>query len=194
MENVFVLDEDKLFGELKYTVEDLVGLPACLVPFGGLSQIGVRPGDTVIVAPATRRFGGGAVTTALAMGARVVACGRSETTLNKMKEVFAPTGRIETVVLTGDVEKDTQAMKLVSENGGNGADAYIDFWPAAAESSTHISAALAALRPFGKAVFMGGIWGNVQLEYNVIMMKSLTIQVSCAYHTQAPTKLLTLCS
>ena len=27
LENVFALDEGRLFGELKYTVEDLVGLP-----------------------------------------------------------------------------------------------------------------------------------------------------------------------
>lgn len=27
LENVFALDEDRLFGKLKYSVEDLVGLP-----------------------------------------------------------------------------------------------------------------------------------------------------------------------
>jgi D-arabinose 1-dehydrogenase-like Zn-dependent alcohol dehydrogenase len=147
------------------------------VPYGGLSDIGVGPGDTVIVAPATGRFGGGAVTTALAMGAAVVACGRNEATLMKMKEVFGHTGRIETVILTGDAEKDAQLMTAASGNGGKGADAYIDFSPAAAVESTHITAALTALKPFGRAVFMGGIWGQVKLEYNVIMMKSLRIQV-----------------
>jgi len=151
-------------------------MKANLVPFGGLSEIGVGPGDTVIVAPATGRFGGGAVTTALAMGATVVACGRSEATLKKMKAVFAHTGRIETVILTGDAEKDAQLMLAASGNGGKGADAYIDFSPAQAATSTHITAALTALRPFGRAVFMGGIWGPVKLEYNAIMMKSLRIQ------------------
>ncbi|PVH74073.1 putative isopropanol dehydrogenase [Cadophora sp. DSE1049] len=176
LENVFALDEERLFGELKYTVEDLVGLPANLVPYGGLSEIGIKPGDTVIVVPATGRFGGGAVTTALALGATVVACGRNKATLKKMKAVFASTGRIETVILTGDAEEDTQLMVAASGNGGKGADAYIDFSPAEAVASTHITAALTALRPFGKAAFMGGIWGKVMLEYNAIMMKSLRIQ------------------
>lgn len=147
------------------------------MPFGGLSEIGVGPGDSVIVAPATGRFGGGAVTTALAMGATVIACGRSETTLKKMKELFVHTGRIQTVILTGDAEKDAQLMIAASGNGSKGADAYIDFSPAEAAASTHITAALTALRPFGKAVFMGGIWGHVKLEYNVIMLKSLRIQL-----------------
>jgi threonine dehydrogenase-like Zn-dependent dehydrogenase len=69
-----------------------------------------------------------------------------------------------------------------SGNGGEGADAYIDFSSAAAAESTHITAALSVLRPFGKAVFMGGIWGHVKLEYNVIMMKSLRIQVRHQHH------------
>jgi D-arabinose 1-dehydrogenase-like Zn-dependent alcohol dehydrogenase len=148
-----------------------------LVPFGGLSEINVLPGETVIVAPATGRFGGGAVTTALAMGATVVACGRNAGTLKAMKEQFAHTSRIETIVLTGDVKGDAAQMIAASGNGGKGADAFIDFSPAAAVSSNHISAALAALRPFGRAAFMGGIWGKVEIEYNVVVMKSLRIQV-----------------
>ena len=151
---------------------------ANLVPFVALSEIGLRPGDTVIVAPATSRFGGGA----LAIGATVVAYGRSETTLKRMKEVFAHTEEIKSIILAGDREKDAHLMIEASENGGKGADAYTDFSPAAVAESTHIASALTALRPFGKAVFMGGIWGHIKLEYNMIIMRTLRIQVCHQYH------------
>lgn len=42
-------------------------------------------------------------------------------------------------------------MISASDNEGNGGDAFVDFSPPA------------ALRPFGKAAFMGGIWGDVKL-------------------------------
>lgn len=200
LENVFVLDEEVVCGKLGYTVEDLCSIPGeiypsletsrvCLmmvvlagflVPFGGLSEIDVKAADTVIVAPGTGKFGGGAVTTALAMGARVVACGRNRTILEAMKKVFAHTGRLETVILTGDVEKDTTAMVEASENGTKGADAYIDFSPAAAAGSTHIEAALGALKMRGRAVFMGGIFGNVEIGYGTLVMKSLRLR-KCRY-------------
>jgi len=176
LENVFALDEERLFGKLGYKIEDLCSIPGFLVPFGGLSEINVLPGETVIVAPATGRFGGGAVTTALAMGATVVACGRNAATLKALKDQFAHAGRLETVILTGNAEKDAAQMISASGNGGRGADAFIDFSPAAAVNANHISAALAALKPFGRAAFMGGIWGKIEIEYNVVMMKSLRIQ------------------
>ena len=65
--------------------ELLTCVQECMVPFGGLSEGGVQLEDTVVVAPATGRFGGSRVTTVLAMGAKVVACGRSDAKLKKMK-------------------------------------------------------------------------------------------------------------
>lgn len=152
-----------------------------LVPFGGLTEIGIAPGDTVIVAPATGKFGGGAVTTALAMGASVVACGRNEKTLTAMAEIFAHTGRLTTLILAGDVLTDTAAMVSASGNGGKGVDAFIDFSPASANSSRHISAALGALKIGGRAAFMGGIPGNIEIPYGLMMMKSLRIQGKFMY-------------
>lgn len=113
---------------------------------------------------------------ALAMGATVVACGRDEATLAALNKTFGHTGRLETVVLTGDVKTDTAAMILASGNGDKGADAFIDFSPPAAAKSTHIAAAMAALKPFGRACFMGGIYGNVEINYLSVMLKSLRIQ------------------
>ncbi|TVY25142.1 hypothetical protein LHYA1_G006467 [Lachnellula hyalina] len=176
LENCFVLDEGLLCGEMGYSVEDLCAIPAYLTPFGGLAEINLLPGETIIIAPATGRFGGGAVTTALAMGATVVACGRNEATLSALKKTFAHTGRIETIILAGDKETDTRAMIAASRNKGKGADAFLDFSPAAAAKSTHIAAVMAALRPFGRACFAGGIYGSVEIDYLGLMMRSLRIQ------------------
>lgn len=146
------------------------------MPNGGLSEIELKAGDTVIVAPATGRFGSGAVTVALAKGASVVACGRSSAVLDSMAEAFAHTGRLSTVVLTGDVEKDTQSLIAASGNGGQGADAYIDFSPPTAAKSAHFSTCLGALRPRGRAAFMGGVMENIEINYALVMINSLRIQ------------------
>lgn len=154
LENVFSLIEEILCGKLGYTIKDLCSTPGYLVPYGGLSEINLLPGDTIIVAPATGRFRGGAVTMALAMGATVIACGRNASTLSAMSSVFADTGRLKTRILTGDVETDAANLTKLANNG-QGADAYIDFSPAAATKSTHIQRCISALRSKGKAVFMG---------------------------------------
>jgi threonine dehydrogenase-like Zn-dependent dehydrogenase len=148
------------------------------------------PGETVIIAPATGRFGGGAVTMALAMGATVVACGRNESTLSALKKTFNHTGRLETITLIGDIDTDTAAMISASRNGGKGADAFLDFSPQAAAKSTHIASAIAALRPFGKACFMGGIYGNVEVNYLLLMMKSLRIQGRLMYNRDMVVRLI----
>lgn len=184
LENVFALNEELLLGKLGYTIEDLCSIPGYLVPYGGLSEINLLSGDTVIVAPATGRFGGGAVTVALAMGAKVIACGRNTETLLTMSSVFSHTGRLVTYTVTGDAESDTAALIQLS-NDGQGADAYIDFSPASAAKSTHIKSCLAALRPKGKAVFMGGIRGGVEIDYSILMMKSLRIQGRFMYEREA---------
>lgn len=125
LENVFTLNEGLLFGEMGYDVEDLCMIPICNVPFGGLATLDVKPGEMVIVCPATGKFGGAAVATALAMGARVIAAGRNAKTLEALAGPYQTTGRIKTAVLSGDAEKDT---KVLTEMAGNvGADCYVDF-------------------------------------------------------------------
>lgn len=106
---------------------DLCWFAACLVPFRGLSDIDLKPWETVIVVPATGRFGGAAVTIALAMGAKLVAAGRNTKVLGTLEQNFGETGRLHTVVLTGDVKVDSQALRKAS--GPKGTVAYIDFSP-----------------------------------------------------------------
>jgi NADPH-dependent curcumin reductase CurA len=72
LETLQLLDEKRFLGSqaeggLGYTIEDLVYLTRFVVPYGGLRDIDVKPGETVIVAPAAGSFGGAAVRMALAM-------------------------------------------------------------------------------------------------------------------------------
>jgi D-arabinose 1-dehydrogenase-like Zn-dependent alcohol dehydrogenase len=124
------------------------------------------------------------------MGASVVACGRNASTLEKLSAFFSSTKRLSTVVLTGDLSADIQALISASGNNGKGADAYIDFSPAVAKGSNHIQAALAALRTKGRAVFMGGIVGAVEIDYGLVMMKSLRVQGRFMYEREAIGKLI----
>ena len=76
LENCFPLDEERLLtpvdnGGLGYSIETLTQLPRLLVPYGGLVDIKLQAGETIIIAPATGMFGGRAVEVALAMGAQV---------------------------------------------------------------------------------------------------------------------------
>lgn len=172
LENLNPLNEELLLGKLGYSISDLIYIPALMVPFGGLASIDLQVGETIIVAPATGRFGGAAVDVAIGMGARVIAAGRNVETLKKMAEVFGGTGRFESAVMTGDGEIDS---KTLMEKASGGADAYLDFSPGTAAKSSHIVASLGALRRGGRAVFMGGIMGNVEIPYAMVMRNNLRI-------------------
>jgi D-arabinose 1-dehydrogenase-like Zn-dependent alcohol dehydrogenase len=76
LENCHPLDEERLLGKVEngglgYEIEDVANAMGPLVPYGGLVDIRLQPGETIIIAPATGLFGGRAVEVALAMGARV---------------------------------------------------------------------------------------------------------------------------
>ena len=174
LENVFALNEEVLVKQRGYSMADLCYLGHCLVPYGGLADIELKAGDTVIVAPATGKFGGAAVSAALAIGATVVAAGRNETVLRTFENVYGSSGRIQAVVLTGEAANDTKNLKSRT-GGGKGADAYIDFSPAAAAGSTHVGAAIGALRTEGRAVLMGAIRGKVAIDYQSISHNNMRL-------------------
>ncbi|KAL8748111.1 MAG: hypothetical protein Q9190_000073 [Brigantiaea leucoxantha] len=175
LDNVYPLNEDILTKQMGYSLADLTWLGPCIVSAGGLMEINIHAGDTVIVAPATGYFGGGAVHIALGMGAIVIAAARNEKVLARMAETFESTGRFSTVKLTGEVEVDAAALKKAS-GSPKGADAYIDWSPPAAAKTTHIQACLGALKPFGRCVIMGAIFGNIEIPYWHIVSNSIRIQ------------------
>lgn len=94
LKNVYSLNENLLMNNMGYNIADMYVLPYCLVPFGALSEFNVKPGETVIVAPATGRYGGVAVAFALAMGAPVIAAGRNEKSLHQSATAHTTSKRL----------------------------------------------------------------------------------------------------
>jgi D-arabinose 1-dehydrogenase-like Zn-dependent alcohol dehydrogenase len=108
-------------------------------------------------------------------------------TLKKTAEVFGVTGRFESVVMTGDGEADSKALR---EKASGRADAYLDFSPGTVAESSHIVASLGVLRGGGRGVFMGGIMGNVEIRYAMVMMNSLRIQGRFMYERRDVPRLI----
>ncbi|KAJ6445313.1 GroES-like protein [Purpureocillium lavendulum] len=189
-ENVHILDEDVLVGNLGYRIEDLGYLSTLAVPHGGLSDAGLKTGETVLVAPATGTFGSAAVQVALAMGAgKVIVAGRSQDKINKVLEVAGE--RAVGVVITGDVDADAAAL------GAQGPiDVYFDISPQVASAGpstfTHIKSGIAALRPGGRMSMMGGVIGDVQMPYQFIMGKGLSIRGTFMYTREQMDSLIRL--
>ena len=54
LENLFALNEDLLLKKQGYSIPDLCTLLTPLVSFGGLDEINLRAGETVVIAPVSR--------------------------------------------------------------------------------------------------------------------------------------------
>ncbi|KAK7445976.1 hypothetical protein CaCOL14_009679 [Colletotrichum acutatum] len=175
IENCHVLDESRLLGDesqggLGYTILDLTHLFSMLVPFGGLSDIDIKPGDTILIAPATGRHGSAAVHLASALGARVVAIGRNHSILSKLA---AMNPRISFATITGDTARDADTIRNAC---GGSADAFWDMSPATAASSTHFKSCLEALRIGARVSLSGGAPPDVNFSYVDILFRALTIK------------------
>lgn len=187
LEGCFVLDEGRLTGSvgdggLSYEVERLAYMSTLLVPYAGLRDIGVRAGETVIVAPATGAFGGAAVQVALAIGARVIAMGRNA---EKLKKIAGLSERVEVVPITGDVAQDTAALKKYGP-----IDAYFDISPPEAAETTHLQSGILALRNGGRVSLMGGIKNDVALPYGWIMRMDIQLKGKWMYEREDITTFL----
>jgi threonine dehydrogenase-like Zn-dependent dehydrogenase len=174
LENCHILDENRLIEELGYTVEQLTSISRALVPYGGLASIGLKAGETVVIAPATGGFGGAAVQVALAMGARVIAMGRNEKALAALKELGP---RVETVPIIGDSEKELASLKKFGT-----IDAFFDISPPAAQNSTHFKSAILALKHEGRVSLMGGLLGDIALPHRFIMRFDILLKGKWMYH------------
>jgi len=161
-------------------MEDLLYINKMLVPYGGMGPlcVDVKPGETVVVAPATGSFGAAAVHVALELGAgKVIAMGRNTTVLEKVKalEPADKTARVVTAPLTGVMEKDLQALSVAKGEGGE-IDVFFDISPPMAQDSAHIKAGVMSLRHGGRLCLMGGIRSDVALPHHIVMHWDLTIK------------------
>lgn len=156
LENLTFFDEKRLTGSaadggLGYSIEQLSVVGRLMVPYGGLKDIELQPGQTIIVAPATGPFGGAAVLVALAMGARVIAMGRNKDSLATLKQKVPTPERVDTVPITGDMQADCLELKKFGQ-----IDAFFDIGPPEAHASTHIKSAIPTLRHGARVSLMGG--------------------------------------
>ena len=171
LENCIPLDETRLYEGLGHSLPDLMYLSTLLVPFGGLRDIKLEPGETVIVCPATGGFGSAGVQVAAAMGARVIAYGWNEKELARVKELVSrgtPGATIETVKMTGDEYADTAALMAFGT-----VDAVFDISSPTAAKSTHTKSAIHALRNGGRCSLMGSAEGVVDWK---VMSDNITIK------------------
>ncbi|CRG83635.1 hypothetical protein PISL3812_00989 [Talaromyces islandicus] len=179
MENCAPLNEKLLCGSpeeggLGYSPSDLVDLGRLLVPFGGLRDIELQPGQTVIVAPATGGFGSAAVQVALSMGAKVIAVGRNASKLENLVRQMAPItrpGMLETMMISGSVETDVKNLQKFQP-----IDAFFDISPYVAADSSHFKAAILSLRHGGRVSLMGGFRTDVPIPHSMIMHANIRLQ------------------
>lgn len=173
LENVYPLDEKRLLGKkedggLGLELEDLCDLSRLAVPMGGLGDIGIKPGETVIVAPATGPFGGTAVMVVVALGARAIAMGRNLKALERIKNMNE---RVEIVQITGDMAADLAALQRFGK-----IDAYFDISPPEGKDSAHFKSAVLASRHGGRVSLIGGIGGDIAIPHHAVMHQDLTLK------------------
>jgi alcohol dehydrogenase len=167
-----------------------------LVPYGGLLAGELQPGETVLVSGATGNFGSAAVAVALAMGAgAVVAPGRNTAVLDDLVARFGP--RVRPVVLTGDADTDTAAMRAAAPGP---VDLVLDLLPPSAPT-TAVRAAAMTVREFGRVVLMGGVGmgrvgkdsgADLALPYPWLMRNSVTVRGRWMYPREAIGRLIAL--
>ena len=166
---------------------ELIGLAKLIVPFGGLQRSGLRGGDTIIINGATGYFGSGAVMLAVAMGAgRVVAVGRKQAALQRLRDAFGP--RVLPVVVNGDAAKDVASIRHAACGG---ADAALDLLGSAKSTSTTL-ASLRALKRGGRLVLMGSAEVPLELSFREMLANDWEVVGQFMYDRTAPGQLPTL--
>ncbi|KAI0799072.1 GroES-like protein [Xylaria sp. FL0064] len=185
-ENVHVLDEQVLTKQLGYDIIELGYISTLMVAYGGLCDVGLRPGETIVVAPATGNFGSAAVFVALAMSAaKVIAMGRNT---DKLQQILKGTGdRVKIVPITGYVEADRTAIQAHGP-----IDVYFDISPKLDSTPSHMKSGIASLRPKGRISFMGGVRDDVQIPYLPVVFKGLTLHGTFMYTRQQADELIKL--
>ncbi|RKK94822.1 hypothetical protein BFJ71_g8689 [Fusarium oxysporum] len=171
LENCIPLNENRLCKELGYSIPELTYMAYLLVPYGGLRDIKLEPGETIVICPATGGYSGAAVQVALSMGARVIAMARNGEKLAKLKEHVektSPGANLETVLITGDESNDAAALRAFGT-----IDAALDLTPSTAATSAHTKSAIRALRRGGRVSLMGSTnnIGAGQILTNDITLK-----------------------
>lgn len=173
LENCHALEEGV------FTVEEYCDLGRLLVPFGGLRDIDLKSGETIVIAPATGPYGSAAVQVALGMGAgKVIAMGRNETSLARLASM---SDRVATIKLSGKVESDLAAIQA-SVKGP--VDAFFDISPPEAAGLPHTKAGILSLRRNGRASLMGGMGADLSVPYLHLVFHNIKLQAKWMYERE----------
>lgn len=165
----------------------LAAITRFVVPFGGLLRARLTAGETIVVTGATGAYGSAAVLVAIAMGAaRVVAAGRNQASLDALARVAGP--RVSTVALSGDVQRDAEALRAAA---GGGVPVAFDMVGQANDPNATL-AALHSLRRGGRLVLMGSMATDLPIPYTTVMLNSLEILGQFMYPANAYQRLLAL--
>ena len=166
---------------------ELATIPRYIIPYGGLLRGRLAAGETLVVNGATGAYGTAAVLVAAAIGAaRVIAAGRKQGALEAVAR--AAQGRVSTVTLTGDVQKDADALR---EAAGGGAHMAFDMVGQARDPNSTL-AALHSLRRGGRLVLMGSMTTDLPLPYTTFMLNNWEIIGQFMYPASAYRRLLDL--
>lgn len=193
LENIYPLDEETLCrpeseGGLGYSIQDLLHIIPHSVPYGGLRSIHLEPGETLVVTPATGLFSGATVSTALAMGAKVIAVSRSSSGLEKLKTNFPS---VRTVVASGDVQADTAA--ILAASGKKAPDACMEIGPPASSGSTIVASCMLSVKSYGRIVLMGGRGDtSIPFPWPQLLYRNLAVKGGFMYQREDVRKLIDL--
>ncbi|KAL6703100.1 hypothetical protein ACN47E_010237 [Coniothyrium glycines] len=175
LENAFVLNTERLRGLLGYTPADLHEISFYAMGVGAISEAAhVRASETVLIGPATGTFGGVSSEVALALGANVIAIGRSKSKLEQLRKQLGNHERLQTIVMTGDTEADTAAIRAATPRG-RGVDVYNDWASGGLEGSPFFAAAIRAVKRRGRVVLSGGPSGTIDVPYSWVMHQDISI-------------------
>ncbi|KAH8896405.1 GroES-like protein [Thozetella sp. PMI_491] len=175
LENCYPLDEERLLGDLGYKFSDLAVLPLYIVAAGAVIEAAeLKAGETIVIGPSGGSFGGAAVELALALGANVIALGREETKLAKMKAELGNPRNFSFVVMTGNVDKDTAAI-IEATPGKAGAEVFND-WTPGNTRPPYLEAGVRSLKAEGRAILSGGAKGAAEIPYTLTVHRNVTVR------------------
>ncbi|KAJ0124019.1 isopropanol dehydrogenase [Diaporthe amygdali] len=177
LENVYPLNEERLCVELGYSTSMLAAIPFYAVAAGAILEAAdVKVAETVVIGPSGGAFGGLAVEIALAIGANVIALGRSGAKLEAMKTKLGSPPQLKCVVMTGDIEADIAAILQQTPNSA-GAEVYNDWTPAELKGpAPYLSAAVQVLKREGRVVLSGGSSADLPVPYVFVGMQDIQIK------------------